>query len=85
MCCGPAVNSSFFENNAAPDPSVRRWQEQWAPIHHQVFAGLDLTRDIPPFIAAAGFYIEHIEYCHLVEFPKSWTYCCWGTAILKPL
>lgn len=73
----------FFENSASPDPSVRRWQERWAPVHHRVFAGLDLTRDIPSAIEAGGFHFESIECGYLAEFPKSWTYCCWGIATLK--
>jgi ubiquinone/menaquinone biosynthesis C-methylase UbiE len=74
----------FLENTASPDPSVRRWQQRWAPVHHRVFAGLDLTRDIPSAIEACGFHFERIESGYLAEFPKSWTYCCWGIATSKP-
>jgi len=73
----------FFENSASPDPSVRRWQQRWAPVHHRVFAGLDLTRHIPSAIEAGGFRFERIEAGYLAAFPKSWTYCCWGIAISK--
>ena len=80
----PGGKLVFLENSVSPDPPVRRWQERWAPIHRHVFAGLELARDIPALITAAGFCFEHVEAGYVADFPKSWTYCCWGTAILKP-
>ncbi len=71
----------FIENTASPDPPVRLWQRLWAPIHCRVFAGLDLTRDVPAHLEAGGFSFEHIEIRYLAPFPKSWACCCWGTAI----
>jgi len=79
----PGGRLIFFELGRAPDPHVRRWQAWWAPIHHWVFAGLHLTRDIPALITQGGFQIEQIETAYLARFPKSWTYCCWGTAIAQ--
>ena len=73
----------FFENTASPDHSVHRWQKWWAPVHHRVFAGLDLTRDVPSAIRASGFQFERIETGYLASFPKSWTHCCWGVAKLN--
>jgi ubiquinone/menaquinone biosynthesis C-methylase UbiE len=70
----------FVENNLAPDPHVQRWQRRWEPIHYRVFKGLRLTRDIPSFIARAGFRLDSVERIYLSRFPKSWTHCCWGTA-----
>ena len=80
----PGGKLIFIENNVSPDPSVRRWQKWWAPVHHRLFAGLDMTRDIPSAIQAGGFHFEHIETGYLAEYPKSWTYCCWGAATSSP-
>jgi ubiquinone/menaquinone biosynthesis C-methylase UbiE len=77
----PGGTLIFFELAISPDPHVRRWQAWWAPIHHRVFAGLHLTRDIPSLITQGGFQIEQLEWAYLARFPKSWAHCCWGTAI----
>ena len=37
--------------------------------------------DIPFLVSQGGFQIEQIETGYLAPFPKSWTYCFWGTAI----
>jgi SAM-dependent methyltransferase len=70
----------FFEQGVSPDPTVRRWQERWEPVLRRVFEGLQLTRDIPSFITRGGFRIEQMQAGCLVAFPKSWTYCYWGSA-----
>ena len=80
----PGGKVIFLENSVAADPQVRRWQEWWEPIHHRVFAGLYLTRDIPSLIAAGGFQIDRIRSLYLAHFPKSWTSCCCGTAVRQP-
>ena len=77
----PGGQLVFFELGLSPDPQVRRWQEWWDPIHHRVFAGLRLTRDIPSLIVQGGFQIEQMEAAYLAPFPKSWAYCWWGTAV----
>jgi SAM-dependent methyltransferase len=71
----------FFELMRSPDPAVRRWQQWWEPRHHQVYAGLSLTRDIPALLTEGGFQLERMDTAYLARFPKSWTYCCWGTAL----
>jgi uncharacterized protein YbjT (DUF2867 family) len=49
-------------------------------LHHRVFAGLFLTRDVPSMVAGAGLRIERVELEYLSRFPKSWSHCCWGIA-----
>ncbi|HET8712671.1 MAG TPA: class I SAM-dependent methyltransferase [Gemmatimonadales bacterium] len=79
----PGGKLIFLENTVAANPQVRRWQKWWEPIHHRVFAGLYLTRDIPSLIAAGGFRIDRMTSLYLADFPKSWTSCCWGTAVRR--
>lgn len=76
----PGGTLIFFELVRSPDPSVRCWQERWEPVLHRVYAGLYLTRDIPALLTEGGFQIERMDTAYLACFPKSWTYCCWGTA-----
>lgn len=70
----------FFEHALSPDLQVRRWQDRWAPVHYRVFAGLRLTRNVPALLVDGGFHIRQMETGYLAQFPKSWTYFCWGTA-----
>jgi ubiquinone/menaquinone biosynthesis C-methylase UbiE len=77
----PGGTLIFLELGLSPDPHVRRWQERWEPIHHWVYAGLYLTRDIPTLLTDGGFRIEQMDTAYLARFPKSWAHCCWGTAI----
>jgi ubiquinone/menaquinone biosynthesis C-methylase UbiE len=76
----PGGTLLFLENSVARDNRVRRWQRLWEPVHHRVFAGLFLTRDIPSMVGGAGFRIERVELEYLSRFPKSWSHCCWGIA-----
>jgi len=71
----------FFELGLSPDPEIQRWQKQLEPLHHWLFQGLYLTRDIPSLIMQGGFQIEQMEAGYLAPFPKSSSYCWWGTAI----
>jgi len=70
----------FFELGLSPDSEVQRWQKRLEPIHHWLFQGLYLTRDIPSLITQGGFQIERIEAGYLAQFPKSLSYCWWGIA-----
>jgi ubiquinone/menaquinone biosynthesis C-methylase UbiE len=73
----------FFELGLAPDLEVQRWQVRLEAIYHRLFEGLYLTRDVPALIKQGGFRIEQVEAAYLAEFPKSSSYCWWGTAILQ--
>src|SRR5262249_11339765 len=74
----------FFELGLSPDPAVSQWQRRLEPLHQWLFHGLYQTRDIPSQIRDGGFQIEQIEMVYLASFPKSPSYCWWGTAILPP-
>jgi ubiquinone/menaquinone biosynthesis C-methylase UbiE len=71
----------FLENTVAGDARVRRWQGLWEPVHHRVFEGLYLTRDIPSLVTSAGLRIEQLNTVYLSPFPKSWSHCSMGIAI----
>ena len=74
----------FIEIGLSPDPAVQRRQQQLELIYRWVFQGLYLTRDIPALLVQTGFMIERIETAYLAQFPKSSSYCWWGTAIVQP-
>ncbi len=76
----PGGKFIFFEHGLSPDPRVQRWQKWSEPIPHWLFEGCYVTRDIPSLITSGGFQMEQMETASLAPFPKSWTYCFWGTA-----
>ena len=78
----PGGRLIFFELGLAPDPAVQHWQKRLEPLHRWLFQGLYLTRDIPSLIRQGGFQIEQVEAGYLAKFPKSSSYCWWGTASL---
>ncbi len=80
----PGGRFIFFELGLAPDPAVQRWQQRLEPVHRWLFQGLYLTRDIPSLISRGGFEIDQIEAAYLAQFPKSSSYCWWGTAKRNP-
>ncbi len=79
----PGGKLIFFEHGLSPDPQVERWQRWSEPIPHWLFEGCHVTRDIPSLITQGGFEIQEIEAAYLAPFPKSWSYCWWGTAIRR--
>jgi len=76
----PGGKLIFFELGLSPDPTVQRWQKRLEPVHHWLFQGLYLTRDIPALIQQGGLQIEQVEAGYLAPFLKSSSYCWWGAA-----
>lgn len=76
----PSGKLIFFELGLSPDTEVQRWQKRLEPLQHWLFQGLYLTRDIPALLMQGGFQIEQIEKGYVAQFPKSLSYCWWGTA-----
>jgi SAM-dependent methyltransferase len=74
----------FFEHGLAPAPPVQVWQRRTEPLFRFAFEGCHITRDIPTLLGNAGFHIEHIDSGYLAPFPKSGSYCWWGTAVPSP-
>jgi ubiquinone/menaquinone biosynthesis C-methylase UbiE len=76
----PGGKVIFFELGLSTDLRVQRWQQRWEPVAYRLFEGLHLTRNIPSLLNQGGFDVESVESMYLAAFPKSWTYCMWGTA-----
>jgi ubiquinone/menaquinone biosynthesis C-methylase UbiE len=76
----PGGKLIFFELGLSTDLHVRRWQQRWQPVAYRLFEGLHLTRDIPWLLNQGRFDVEKVESMYVAAFPKSWTYCVWGTA-----
>jgi len=77
----PGGTLIFIELGLAPDQHVRRWQVRLEAMHHWLFQGLYLTRDIPSLIRQGGLEIEQMEEGYIAQVAKWSTYCWWGTAI----
>jgi SAM-dependent methyltransferase len=73
----------FFELGRAPEPGVQSWQMRLEPICHWLFQGLFLTRDIPSSLDKGGFQIRQMEQGYVAQFPKSLSYCWWGSAVRR--
>ena len=74
----------FFELGLSPDPTIQRRQKQLEPICYRLFQGLYLMRDIPALLIEGGFQVKQIGKGYMTQFPKSLSYCWWGTARLMP-
>ena len=70
----------FCEHGAAPDVSVRRWQDRLNPLWKRVGGGCNLNRPIPALIEAGGFRIKALETMYIPGWrPASFNY--WGAAV----
>ena len=70
----------FCEHGAAPDASVRRWQDRINPMWKRLGGGCNLNRQIPDLLEAGGFQIKHLDTMYLPGWrPVSFNF--WGTAV----
>ncbi len=80
----PAGELVFCEHGAAPDASVRRWQNRINPVWKRVGGGCHLNREIPTLIEQGGFRIKEMKEMYIPGWrPASYNY--WGTATLPTL
>ena len=70
----------FCEHGAAPDASVRRWQQRLNPLWSRLAGGCHLDRDIPALLASAGLESPDLQTAYLPG-PRPLTYHYWGTAV----
>lgn len=76
----PSGQLIFCEHGAAPDASVRRWQDVMNPLWRRLGGGCNLNRLIPELIEEGGFRIDHMERMYIPGWrPASFNY--WGTAV----
>jgi ubiquinone/menaquinone biosynthesis C-methylase UbiE len=76
----PGGKLLFCEHGAAPDPSVRRWQDRMDPVWVRIGGGCHLNRAIPEMIEQGGFTIHGLETMYLPGWkPASFNY--WGSAV----
>ena len=69
----------FCEHGAAPDESVRRWQNRLNPVWSRFAGGCSLNRHAPSLIADGGFRIESLSTLYLPGW-KVASFNYWGTA-----
>jgi len=75
----PGGSLLFCEHGLAPDPNVRRWQNQLNPIWRHLGGGCNLNRDIPSLIRDGGFEIAGMDTMYIPGWrPASFNY--WGSA-----
>jgi SAM-dependent methyltransferase len=70
----------FCEHGAAPDESVRRWQNRVNPVWKSLAGGCNLNRPIPSLIEEAGFRVRDLSSMYIPGWkPASFNY--WGRAL----
>lgn len=78
----PGGRLLFLEHGAAPDASVRRWQDLVDPVWTRLAGGCHLNREIPRLLEAGGFTIEELETRYNPGWrPASFNY--WGAATAR--
>jgi ubiquinone/menaquinone biosynthesis C-methylase UbiE len=76
----PGGRLIFCEHGAAPDASVRRWQDRINPLWKRISGGCHTNRAIPQLIEAGGFRIENIDTMYIPGW-RPLTFNYWGTAV----
>ena len=75
----PGATLLFCEHGAAPDASVRRWQNRLTPYWKQFAGGCHLDRDIPAILRQGGFTVQGVETMYLPGW-RPGTFNYWGSA-----
>ncbi len=76
----PGGELLFCEHGAAPDVSVRRWQERINPLWKRVGGGCQLNRVIPEHIEAGGFNIRQLDSMYISGWRPA-SFNVWGRAV----
>jgi ubiquinone/menaquinone biosynthesis C-methylase UbiE len=69
----------YCEHGAAPDESVRRWQDRLNPGWKRFSGGCNMNRDIPSLIEGSGFRVTTDERMYVPGL-RILSYNYWGTA-----
>jgi len=75
----PGGTLHFVEHGAAPDDSVKKWQDRMTPLQRRIADGCHLNRPIADLIADAGFEIDWTDASY-VGRPKAVSYFIAGVA-----
>ena len=75
----PGATLLFCEHGAAPDESVRRWQNRLTPYWKHFAGGCHLDRDIPAILRQGGFKVQGVETMYLPGW-RPGTFNYWGSA-----
>jgi ubiquinone/menaquinone biosynthesis C-methylase UbiE len=70
----------FVEHGIAPDDRTARWQRRCESLNMKLAGGCHLTRDVPNFLARAGFKIERLDRYYFEREPKIFGYTWEGIA-----
>ena len=76
----PGGRLLFIEHGAAPDESVRRWQQRIDPVWTRFAGGCHLDRPMDSLIGSAGLRVEGLLARYL-EGPRFVTYTYEGSAV----
>ncbi len=76
----PGGRLLFCEHGAAPDQSVRRWQNRLNAGWGKITGGCNMIRDIPSLITTAGFDIVDDERMYIPGL-RILSYNYWGSAV----
>ena len=75
----PGGQLIFCEHGAAPDQSVRRWQDRLNPVWRAVAGGCNLNRPVPVLLEQGGFRIDDLQTLYIPGWkPASFNF--WGSA-----
>ena len=75
----PGGSLLYAEHGAAPDETVRRWQDRLNPGWKRFSGGCNMNRDIPGLIEGGGFRITTDERMYIPGV-KILSYNYWGIA-----
>lgn len=75
----PGGRLLFLEHGAAPDRTVRRWQDRITPYWKTIAGGCHLNREMPALLEAAGFRIGRLTQGYHPG-PRLLTYLSTGVA-----
>lgn len=76
----PGGQLLFCEHGAAPDASVRRWQDRLDELWGKLAGGCHLNRPMAPLIVSAGFQLDQVHSAYLPGTPRFAGYNTWGVA-----
>jgi ubiquinone/menaquinone biosynthesis C-methylase UbiE len=77
----PGGRLHFVEHGAAPDASVRRWQDRLNGVQNAIAGGCNLNRDIRAIVEAGGLRIDRLDTYYGKGEPKIFGWLSEGCAV----